>query len=268
MKGGSIMSDLTAAVKNGVVDQYTSEVAQVKNTKGSSELGKDAFLQLLVAQMKYQDPLNPSSDTEFISQLAQFSSLEQMQNLNSTMSNSQAFGYVGKYVLINSEDSNGTSISAEGIVDYVTISNGDVYVGIDDKTYLASDVVSVMDSDYLAEQKAPKVTAGSTTFDLDNPSDVTINVSMGLEDGKATALGIYVNGEAIDSKYLTYDEKKCTVTINQEALMGLDPTIEYDVGFVFNDTKQTTITDIYSIKVIGNKKETAEAASSETTEEV
>lgn len=248
------MSDLWAPVTNGEVEQYTSEIAQKKETRGNSELGKDAFLQLLVAQMKYQDPLNPSSDTQFISQLAQFSSLEQMQNLNATMTNSQAFSYVGKYVVINSKDNDGKDITAEGLVDYVNVSNKEVYVGIGDKTYLASDVVSVLDTDYLAQLKAPSVTKGSATFDLDNPEDITISVSMGKEDGKATGMGVYINGKAIDSKYLTYDEEKGTIVINKDALMGLEPTVEYDVGFVFNDKLQTTITDTYSIKVIGNKK--------------
>lgn len=258
------MGNLWAPVKNGEVEQYTSEVAQKKETRGSSELGKDAFLQLLVAQMKYQDPLNPSSDTEFISQLAQFSALEQMQNLNSTMTNSQAFSYVGKYVVINSKNNDGQDVTAEGIVDYVKVSNGEVYVGLGEKTYLASDVVSILDTDYLAQLKAPKVTKGTETFDLEEPKDITINVSMGAEDGKATGMGVYINGEAIASNYLTYDEEKGTVTISKDALMGLEPGIEYDVGFVFNDKLQTTVTDTYSIKVIGNKKN---VDSSENTEE-
>jgi len=59
-----------------------------KTTSGTSELGKDEFLQLLVTQLKYQDPLEPMDNTEYISQLAQFSTLEYMGNMNTTMSNS------------------------------------------------------------------------------------------------------------------------------------------------------------------------------------
>lgn len=52
----------------------------------SADLGKDEFLKILMAQIQNQDPLNPMDDTEFISQMATFSSLEQMMNMNTSIS--------------------------------------------------------------------------------------------------------------------------------------------------------------------------------------
>jgi hypothetical protein len=60
--------------------------------KKGTELDKNAFLNLLIAQLKNQDPLNPMKDQEFIAQLATFSSLEQMGNMNKNME-SQGCGY-------------------------------------------------------------------------------------------------------------------------------------------------------------------------------
>lgn len=68
----------------GILGKAETEYQGTK-TAGNPSLGKDAFLNLLVTQMKYQDPLNPTSDKEFLAQLAQFSSLEQLTNINASM---------------------------------------------------------------------------------------------------------------------------------------------------------------------------------------
>ena len=61
----------------------------------------DAFLQLLVTQMQYQDPLNPGDSTEYMSQLAQYSSLEATMNISSTLDKGNALNLVGQYVIMN-----------------------------------------------------------------------------------------------------------------------------------------------------------------------
>ena len=78
---------------NGIKDTtnvyWFKEKDNISDTskKEDTPIDKDAFLKLLVTQLKYQDPLQPMEDTEFIAQLAQFSSLEQIQNLNASIKN-------------------------------------------------------------------------------------------------------------------------------------------------------------------------------------
>lgn len=89
-----------------VSDVYSQTSTQ--QTQDNSVMGKDDFLTLLVAQLQHQDPLNPSDSTEFTAQLAQFSSLEQLENINdalggfevyqSTLNNIQSSGFIGKQV--------------------------------------------------------------------------------------------------------------------------------------------------------------------------
>lgn len=76
----------TKATNQAITDDlYYSNYRKPTKQTGNSELGKDAFLQLLITQLQHQDPTNPMDDREFISQMAQFSSLEQMQNMTKAM---------------------------------------------------------------------------------------------------------------------------------------------------------------------------------------
>lgn len=129
---------------DGSINQVGTPDNNREETKGTSKLGKDAFLNLLVAQMKYQDPLNPTSDTEWIAQMATFSTLEEMQNMNTTMGNSQALSLVGKTVLINSNDK-----LVGGKVDYVVMQGGKAYLAVNEKLYSIDDLDTVASEEYL-----------------------------------------------------------------------------------------------------------------------
>lgn len=74
---------------NGITNDYYLNTSKYNYTteKDNSTLGKDAFLQILITQLQNQDPTNPMDDREFIAQMAQFSSLEQMQNMTKAMEN-------------------------------------------------------------------------------------------------------------------------------------------------------------------------------------
>jgi len=82
----------------GTITDNTSKSNTTQETK-KNELGKEAFLELLTVQYSNQDPLNPIEDKESIAQLAQFSSLEQMQNLNKQMqSNSELLSKINESI--------------------------------------------------------------------------------------------------------------------------------------------------------------------------
>lgn len=122
------------------------------STVAGGELNKEAFLQLLVAQMQYQDPLEPTDNTEYISQLANFSSLEQMQNMNDSLKNmsmasdlQRAANMVGQFATIKE---NGQSI-VTGKVDAVEYKDGTAYVSIGGKSYELSKVAEQIDQEYL-----------------------------------------------------------------------------------------------------------------------
>lgn len=139
-----------AHIKDGKIVESTTASSLAKETKKSgSTMDKEAFLKLLVAQMKYQDPLEPTSNTEFVSQYAQFSSLEQMQNMSATLELSRASTLVGQTVSVNTTDSTGKSTTIQGVVDYVVYENNKAYVSIGGELYSLDDVYGVANQQYL-----------------------------------------------------------------------------------------------------------------------
>ena len=108
----------------------TAYTANSATRKANDELGKDAFLQLLVAQLQHQDPLNPAEDTEFIAQLATFSTLEQLQNMNGAMQVSQASALVGKQVTWQ-EVIDGATQTYYATVECVRVEGSNVYLVVD-----------------------------------------------------------------------------------------------------------------------------------------
>lgn len=143
-------------VENGEFVESNSAASLAQSTKKSQSgntLDKDAFLQLLVAQMKYQDPLEPTSNTEYISQYATFSELEQMQNMSASMDLFRASALVGQTVLLNVRDSQGRLTQVQGPVDFVTYENNKAYLSIRGELYSMDDLATVADPKYLEAYK-------------------------------------------------------------------------------------------------------------------
>jgi len=101
-------------------------------------LNKDDFLKLLMVQMKNQNPLEPMSDQEFMSQMAQFSSLEQLQNLSLQAEANQALSLVGAEITVIK---GGEFIT--GVAEKVIFSSGKPYLLIGDYPFTLDQVVQV-----------------------------------------------------------------------------------------------------------------------------
>ncbi|MFV9654414.1 flagellar hook assembly protein FlgD [Pseudomonas sp. NY15366] len=130
----------TVSGTNSVLDQY-----QIKqDTKQNKDLGKNEFLNLLVAQLNNQNPLEPQGNGEFIAQLAQFSSLEGIQQLNSSVSSMmssfqssqalQASSLVGRKVIVPSEKAVVDTSESFKASTVLPVSSSNVYVNVYDNS--------------------------------------------------------------------------------------------------------------------------------------
>jgi len=130
------------------------------NRSVGGAMGKNDFLMLLSAQLRHQDPLNPQSDAEFASQLAQFSSLEQMQNMNESllaMADYQAYSLVGKYVIAETFmhfEGKMQQVQIPGIVDSVFSKDGKKFAQIGDYAVPLSAITEVFDSSVLLDSNS------------------------------------------------------------------------------------------------------------------
>jgi flagellar basal-body rod modification protein FlgD len=108
----------------------SSSANQSTSTTNSATQGMDqnAFLQILSAELANQDPQSSQDDTEFVSQMAQFSTLEQMANLNTTMRLIGANSLIGKQVTTDKTDANGNLYS--GQVQDVVRNGDDIQVNV------------------------------------------------------------------------------------------------------------------------------------------
>lgn len=168
--GGYEMSDIESIT--------SSTSSESLSTLKTASLGKEDFLEMMIAQLQNQDPLNPLDGTDFTAQLAQFSSLEQLINVNTrletlelyqaSLNNAQSVGLIGKEVVTlgNSIEADGTSAdlsyilsgSAESVVVSIYDEDGSCVDTIEAGTQEAGENSVTWD--------CSGVTAGSYTFEV------------------------------------------------------------------------------------------------------
>lgn len=119
-----VNSRLTTRVAQNTTDRGTPII------KAGEDMDKTAFLKILSAQLRNQDPLSGNQDsTQYVTQMAQFTTMEQMQNLNKTMTNYSNQNLVGKGVSVDVADSEGNPYT--GIVKAVNIEGGKTSISVE-----------------------------------------------------------------------------------------------------------------------------------------
>lgn len=182
------MGSIAQVIDGKIVETETQDSLKTKKSGGNT-LDKEAFLQLLVAQMKYQDPLQPQSNTESVSQYAQFAQVETMQNMSTNMDLQRASALVGQEVYVKTTGANGETGLLQGKVEYVVYENGKPYLAINESLYALEDLYTVSDKEYLAAYA--KATEWVTTLNkLPN----------------VNAISVKTDGETIDKLKEIFDE--------------------------------------------------------------
>ena len=138
-----------ASTANSAVGSAKSAAQTPASSAMGNQLGKDAFLKLLTAQLKYQDPLAPKDNQDFIGQMAQFSSLEQMTNLaQANTANTfasqmgQGVQMIGKKIsYIDPTDP--SNITTKGTCNGVVAQDGKIMIKVDGKLVPVANVQEI-----------------------------------------------------------------------------------------------------------------------------
>ena len=273
-----------APTGNACLDKLADSYHPLDTKKKDKELGRDDFLTMMMAQLKYQDPLNPMDGTDFSTQLAQFSSLEQLINLNETMGSlkssfdkgneSDVVSLVGKKVT--------------GNVDSVELTNGKAVGGMYTLKSPGNVMITIYDSDgreirslFPGQQDPGKYNikwdgtdnSGNKVKDGSYKYSVMANTGYGFEKVPTSVTGIVdsiiyndgkpylkIDGALVDPKSLvevstSSDTKDGTSSITD--YLGKEITTTKPLAYVENgsvsgdvcsfrlDTKQDVVVNVY-----------------------
>ncbi|WP_081667284.1 flagellar hook capping FlgD N-terminal domain-containing protein [Paenibacillus pinihumi] len=182
------MSDVLPT-KNIWPNYSPSNVKAAPTKEKADTLGQDQFLRILIAQIRHQDPMNPLQDRDFIAQMAQFSSVEQLMKMSGEMklmrnSLGTASSIIGKTIDWIEKDSQGPSKTHTGVVDSITVKDGKLFAISGDSKIDMDDIVAI--------RTAPAA---------DTPEDHTPEPDKGSDGGEnVTPDGAASGGEVPDEQ--------------------------------------------------------------------
>lgn len=209
---------LVGGIVNGIytkTDASTEATAKASSTtstsktaaSGDSGYDQEMFLQLLIAEMQYQDPLEPTDNSEYVTQLASFTTIDAIQQVQADMQTIQANSLVGKYVIVNDNNE-----YFSGQVDYVTTdSDGTLQIAVNDKLYTIDKIDSVVNEKYYnaviaAETFTDIVGALPTLSDITKEDAESIASARNVYNAMDSYTQGYVNAGALSN--LTAYEKR------------------------------------------------------------
>lgn len=230
---------LVAPYVDGKLQTTTTSSDSLSSSKSNSVVDSDTFLTLLVAEMQNQDPLEPTSNTEWVSQYATFTQVQQISEMADSMDLVRANNLIGKEVVMKvTSTSTGETSYKRGVVDYVVVEEGKPLLVIDEAKYSLSDLDTVASEEYFnAYDKytefSSKVAALPSLKVIDKSYQNAVQDIMDLynsmSDYEKNYLKTYAAGDIASYEAYVAQLKKLGVTFTEST-----------------ETKETTLDDLIS----------------------
>ena len=216
---GSIQQELISMQSNTAVNKAKEQAA----SGPSQELDGDAFLMLMLEQLKNQDPMNPMDNSEMLAQQAQFTQLQELQELNESIAANnmiqQANSLVGKTVQI--VDPNNTSRLITGVVSSANFTNGSATITVNGNEYPLGLVASITDG---AAASSNDVILNKKLSELNGASGITngyITLTMQDDGYKKTNKEIKISTDMTVKDFINELEKAGVKTSLENGILTI-----------------------------------------------
>lgn len=245
---------LVAPVVDGEIQTSTTSSDSLATKKKNSVVNSDTFLTLLVAEMQNQDPLQPTSNTEWVSQYATFTQVEQIGEMADSMDTLRANSLVGKEVIMKvTSQSTGETSYKRGVVDYIVMEEGKALLNIDGANYSMDDLDTVASPDYFEAydfytEFTAKVDALPNINAIDKSYETTIGnlyeMYSGMTDNQKKYMEAYAPTYLV--AYEKYIEKMANLGISFEKETTMPVTLE-DLLEQFNKRMDEIMSSISAV---------------------
>ena len=252
------MADAVSGLTNSTANYATKDSDRVMGSSSTgnnynavftdesdnSILDPDQFLNLLVLQMQNQDFMNPMDDTTYITQMTQFSNMQQMQKMAEYSQTSYAMSLVGKTVTASRIQVNGSLDTTTGVVDKVSLLDGEYVLYVGGKTYTLSQIMSIQTGSESGEEGKPSYDTSNmelTAADVKSDS-IQIKWPLPTEDTTVSSgltYSVYYSEEgpfdtleSVEKGMVASSDQK---NITEETIKNLKPDTEYYVNVVVKD---------------------------------
>lgn len=252
------MADAVSGLTNSTANYATKDSDRVMGSSSTgnnynavftdesdnSILDPDQFLNLLVLQMQNQDFMNPMDDTTYITQMTQFSNMQQMQKMAEYSQTSYAMSLVGKTVTASRIQVNGSLDTTTGVVDKVSLVDGEYVLYVGGKTYTLSQIMSIQTGSESGEAGKPSYDTSNmelTAADVKSDS-IQIKWPLPTEDTTVSSgltysvyyseQGPFDTLESVEKGMMASSDQK---NITEETIKNLKPDTEYYVNVVVKD---------------------------------
>lgn len=252
------MADAVSGLTNSTANYATKDSDRVMGSSSTgnnynavftdesdnSILDPDQFLNLLVLQMQNQDFMNPMDDTTYITQMTQFSNMQQMQKMAEYSQTSYAMSLVGKTVTASRIQVNGSLDTTTGVVDKVSLLDGEYVLYVGGKTYTLSQIMSIQTGSESGEAGKPSYDTSNmelTAADVKSDS-IQIKWPLPTEDSTVSSgltYSVYYSEEgpfdtleSVEKGMMASSDQK---NITEETIKNLKPDTEYYINVVVKD---------------------------------